>query len=335
MRDSRSLWSVPDWAIEEIKEAIPSGMDVRILSSSVDGTGDGGPAAPEALEAVRDAEILLSYGFPRALYDAAAAGRTLRWVHSAAAGVTGAIHPGMAEAGILLTNSAGIHAEPMADTVLAMILYFARGLDHAVAAQHRGEWERAPFDADVPTVHELEGGTLGIVGYGGIGEAVARRALALGMEVTGYRRRPIPTDLDVRIVSGTEGLAEVFACRYVVLALPRTPSTENILDRERIARLRPETVIINVGRGELIDEAALAEALSDGRIRGAGLDVFVREPLPSESPFWSMPNVLITPHVTATTDRFWRRQMDLILENLRRYERGEEMLNLVDIAQGY
>lgn len=335
MRDSRGIWGIPDWAIREISQAAPRDMEVVVVGAPADGTGDGGEAAAEAIDAVRGAEVFLGYGFPRPIYDAAREDDTLRWVHSAAAGVTGAIHPGMAEAGIRLTNSAGIHAEPMADTIIGMILYFARGLDYAVTAQHRHEWSRTPFDSAPPTVHEIEGSSLGIVGYGGIGQAVAKRALALGMKVTAWRRRPIPADLDLEMVAGAEGLDRVLGCRYVVLALPRTAATINTLSRERIASLRPETVIINVGRGELVDEVALAEALAEGRIRGAALDVFVREPLPVESPLWDLPNVLITPHVTATTDRFWRRETDLILENLQRYERDEDLVNLVDVREGY
>lgn len=337
LRDSRPLWSIPDWAIAEISDAAPDHLDVVVVSAPADGRGDGGAASPEALEAIAGAEIHLGFGFPRRLCDAARqSGDNLRWVHSGAAGVGGAIHPGMAESSIVLTNSAGIHAEPMADTVMAMILYFARGLDHAVAAQRAGRWHRDPFDSPSTSIHELAGTTLGIAGFGGIGEAVARRALALGMRVLGYRRRPIPTALDVHLLTGEKDLDRLLdESRYLVLSLPNTPATTGLLDRRRLDRLRTDAVVINVGRGDVLDEDALAMALGEGRIRGAGLDVFAREPLPSDSPLWSLPNVLITPHVSATTDRFWRREVDLIVRNLHRYARGEPLLNLVDPEAGY
>ncbi len=337
LRDSRPLWSIPDWAIAEISDAAPDHLDVTVVGAPADGRGDGGTASPEALKAIRGAEIYLGFGFPRDMYEAARqAGDSLRWVHSGAAGVGGAIHPGMAESLIRLTNSAGIHAEPMADTVLAMILYFARGLDHAVAAQRRGAWDREPFDSPSTDVHELAGTTLGIAGFGGIGEAVAHRALALGMRVLGYRRRPIPTSLDVELLTGEEGLDRLLdESRYLVLSLPNTPVTVGLLDRRRLARLRAGAVVISVGRGDVLDEDALAAALGAGRLRGAGLDVFTREPLPPDSPLWTLPNVLITPHVSATTDQFWRREVDLIVRNLHLYRRDEPLLNLVDTLAGY
>lgn len=309
-----------------------------VVDSTTEGVGDGGAPSAASIEAIAGAEIYLGYGFPRALFEAAiASGPTLRWVHSGSAGIGGALHPAMVESDILLTNSAGIHAEPMADTVIAMIHYFARGLDFAVQAQQQRRWMREPFDRADTVIHEIAGSTLGIIGYGGIGRAVARRATGLGMNVLAFRRRPIATaDDGVRLVRGDEGLRTLLTTSdYILLALPRTPETERFLDRERLALLHPRAVIINMGRGELIDEDALVEALENRRVRGAGLDVFVREPLPSNSLFWTFPNVLITPHVSAITDRFWRREIDLVIENLNRYAKGERLLNLVDKRAGY
>jgi phosphoglycerate dehydrogenase-like enzyme len=337
MRDSRPLWRMPDWAVDEIRDAAAGALDVEVVEAEADGRGDGGAISAEALEAIRGAEIHVGFGFPRALFDAAAAsGGALRWVHSGSAGVGGALYPEMVASPVLLTNSAGIHADPIAETVLAMVLHFARGLDFAVEGQRRREWVKEPFGRFPPIVREASGLTLGIVGYGGIGRAVGLRAAALGMRVLAYRRRPMPVDPPVRLVEGPAGLDELLReSHFLLLALPRTAATERFLDASRIGALRPDAVVINVGRGELIDEGALVEALRDDRIRGAALDVFETEPLPTDSPFWTLPNVLVTPHVSGTTDRFWRRQTDLITANLRRYRAGEPLLNLVDKAAGY
>jgi phosphoglycerate dehydrogenase-like enzyme len=336
LRDARSAWTAPDWAIAEISRAVPARLEVLALATLADGRGDGGPASSEAIEAISDAEIYVGFGFPRSLFEVARRAGTLRWIHSGAAGVGGALHPEMLDSPLLLTNSAGIHAEPIADTVLAMIHYFARGLDFAVAAQRERSWGRVPFDSRETPVRELAGRTVGVVGFGGIGRAVSARARSLGMSVLAFRRRDQPGPPDVQVLRGAEGLRHLLRnSHYVVLSLPRTPETEYLLHREHLSLLRPDAVLVNVGRGELIDEPALIESLADGRIRGAGLDVFVQEPLGPDSPFWTLPNVLITPHVSATTDRYWRREVDLIVENLGRYERGESLVNLVDKRAGY
>ncbi|MEX0912669.1 MAG: D-2-hydroxyacid dehydrogenase [Gemmatimonadota bacterium] len=337
LRDERPIWTVPDWAIDEIRSAAPDRLEVVVVDSPVDGLGDGGAAAPEAIAAIPGAEIYLGFGLPEPLFRAAAqSGGSLRWVHSATTGIGGSLYPAMRASPVILTNSAGTHAEPMADTIVGMMHYFARGLDFAVRAQQARQWDRSPFDAADSPVHEVAGRTVGLLGYGGIGKAVAERAMALGMKVLAYRRRPDPKATGVQQLSGSGGLQRVLGeSDYLVVSLPLTPETKGLLHRERIALLRKEAVVINVGRGELLDETALTEALAAGHLRGAGLDVFAEEPLPPDSPLWRLPNVLITPHVSPTTHRFWRREVDLILENLERYEAGETLLNTVDKTAGY
>src|SRR5690606_11054107 len=166
-------------------------------------------------------------------------------------------------------NSAGVHAEPNADTVIGMVHYFARGLDFAVHAMRERRWDREPFDDPATPVRELAGAPVGILGYGGIGRAIARRALALDMRVIALRRRPLPADPGIELLTGPDGLARLLReSHFVVLALPRTQATEYLLDREHLATLRPDAVLINVGRGELVDENALARLLADGAIRG-------------------------------------------------------------------
>ncbi len=334
MRDVRPIWSIPEWAAEEIRAAVPERFEVVVVNSPSEGRGDGGSVNPEALAAAEGAEVHLGYGFPEPLF--AAAGESLRWVHSGTAGVGGALYPAMLDSEVVLTNSAGIHAEPMAETILGYILYFARGLDLALAAQREHRWDPTAFEAVDTPVHELPGSVLGLLGYGGIGRATARRAAQLGMKVLAHRRTERAPEPGVEQLTGEDGLERVLReADYLVLTLPHTPETENILDAERIATMRRGAVVINVGRGALIDEDALAGALRDGTLRGAALDVFRTEPLPSDSPFWALPNVLVMPHTSPTTDRFWRREVDLIVENLRRYEAGERLLNVVDKRAGY
>lgn len=338
LRDARPVYTVPDWALAEIRAALPEGWEMTVVEAPADGSGDGGAVSPEAVEAVRGAEVYLGHGVPREVFRAATEppGSRLRWVHSASAGVGGALYPEMLAWDGVLTNSAGIYAEPMADTVLAMLLHFARGLDLAAAAQARRAWDKAPFvGADTP-VRELAGSTLGILGLGGIGRAVARRGLALGMRVAGMRRHPGPGPEGVEMLAGAGALEALLErSDFLVVATPLTPETRGMVGEAELARMRPGAVLVNVARGEVVDEEALARALAAGWLRGAGLDVFATEPLPPSSPLWGLPNALLTPHISGISHSFWRRQTALVTENLGRYLGGKPLLNAVDKAAGY
>jgi phosphoglycerate dehydrogenase-like enzyme len=337
LRDRRPLWTLPEWAADEIRAALPPEWETVEVRAAADGQGDGGGPSPEALEAVRGAEVYLGYGIPPELFRAAteSPGGRLRWVHSGAAGVGGSLHPEMLASGVTLTNSAGIHAEPIADTVLAMALHFARGLDFAVRAQAERRWWKEPFeDADAP-VREVEELTVGILGLGGIGRAVARRFAALGARVVATRRRGGEVE-GVELLRGDDAFGRLLERSDVlVVTVPDTPETRGMLGRAELARLPRGATLVNVARGRVVDEDALVEALRGGRLRGAALDVFAREPLPPESPLWDLSNVLVTPHVSGTSHRFWRRETDLIVGNLRRYLAGEPLLNVVDKSAGY
>ena len=338
LRDARPVWAAPEWALEVIRAALPDDWEMVAIDEPADGRADGG-AGPSAaaLAAVRGAEVYLGSGLPRALFDAATSpeGR-LRWAHSVSAGVGGVLYPEMVASEVTLTNSAGVYAEPMADTVLALLLYFARGLDLAARAQARREWDKAPFDAADTPVRELAGSTLGILGLGGIGRAVARRGAALGMRVLATRRRPEPGPPGVEVLSG-EGALEALLERsdFLVVTAPLTGRTRGMVDAAALARMRPGAVLVNVARGGVVDEEALAAALAGGRLRGAGLDVFAEEPLPAGSPLWGLSNALLLPHVSGTSHQFWRRQTDLIVENVRRYLARKPLLNTVDKTAGY
>lgn len=341
LREQRPLYSIPDWAVDEIRAALPDGWVLTEVAEPVDGRGDGGgdsPGARAARAAVRGAEVYVGYGVPADLFAAATEppdGR-LRWAHTASAGVGGSLHEPMRASGVVLTNAAGIYAEPMADTVLAMILHFARGIDFAARAQAERRWDKGPFDrADTP-VRELAECTLGIVGLGGIGRAVARRGAALGMRVVATRRSGTDGPAGVEVLCGDGALHRILPrSDFLVLAVPQTDATKAMIGARELAMLPAGAVVVNVARGGVVDEDALIEALRGARLRGAGLDVFGHEPLPGDSPLWALPNVLVLPHVSGASRRFWRRQTDLITENLRRYAAGEPLLNTVDKQAGY
>ncbi|HSH45735.1 MAG TPA: D-2-hydroxyacid dehydrogenase [Longimicrobiales bacterium] len=336
LADRRPIFAPPPDLATRLEAVLPRGWEVVVVDAGADGVGDGAAAAsPAALQAVAGAEVYLGFGIPAGILRA---GPDLRWVHSGAAGVGGSLSPEMLASEAVFTNSAGIHGPPVAETVMGYLFYFARGLDHALTAQRQGRWDKRPFDAADAPVRELSRSTVGVVGLGGLGREVARRALAMGASVVGTRRRPepVPELPDVRVLTGDAGLRELLdLSHYVVLTLPETDETRGLVGGDELAVMGPDAVLVNVGRGGLVDEVALLEALETRAIRGAALDVFATEPLPAGHPLWTAPGVLITPHVSAYTDAFWERELELIAENIRRYVAGERLRNVVDKEAGY
>ena len=351
MTDRRPIWAMPDWVPDQIRDALPASWTLEVVEEETDGSGDGAARVSEhVLGLVADAEVYFGYGIPAELLDA---GKGLRWVHSGAAGVGSSLTPTMVESSVVFTNSAGVHAPPMAETVLAMLLHFTRGLDLAGESQRRREWSTDPFYVAGAPLRELSSMTVGIVGFGGIGREVARRVASLGARVIAVKRnpaRPGEANLEpvagggvlgsrIEMVWGESGLDAVYReCDAIVVAAPDTPETRGMIDARAFGRMKPGAIVLNVARGRLVDEDALIVALTEGRIRGAGLDVFTREPLPWESPLWGFPSVVITPHVSAVTRGFWRRETDLITRNLDRYLREsplDEWENVVDKKAGY
>jgi phosphoglycerate dehydrogenase-like enzyme len=351
MADNRPAWAMPAWVPSDIQRALPPEWELVVVAEETSGAGDGATRVhPTVLAAVPDAEIYFGYGIPAALLEA---GPALRWVHSGAAGVAKSLSPAMLASDVIFTNSAVVHGPPIAETVLAMILFFGRGLDYAVEGKRRSRWWQDPFySADTPPT-ELDGATVGIVGFGGIGKEVARRVASLGARVVALKRSaPSPAEAELSPVYGKGSLAErieilrgksslealLERADVVVVTAPETPDTKGMIGERELGMMKPGTLVINVSRGRLIDEQALVEALREGRLRGAGLDVFAEEPLPSDHPLWRLPNVLITPHVSGVTRGFWRRETDLILRNLRRYLDGvpaDVWENVVDKRAGY
>jgi phosphoglycerate dehydrogenase-like enzyme len=330
----RARWRIPDGRVAEIRAALGAGWEVVQVQAPAVSDGDGGSGSPASVAAAHGAEIYLGFGVPPGV---AQAGRgTLRWAHSAAAGVASCV-PSVMGTGIVLTNSAGVHAEPMADWVIAAIGYFARGFDRIVAAQAARRVAQNEFTDLALAVREYSDLRVGIVGLGGIGTAVARRALALGMSVAGVRRRPARGGpAGVRWVGGPDELPRLAAeSDCLVITAPHTPATAGVVDRRVLERLPRHALVVNVSRGSLLDERALLELLDAGHLRGAALDVFAVEPLPPDHAFWGHPRVLVSPHVSAVTDRFWERETALIVDNIRRYLAGAPLTNVVDLEAGY
>ena len=262
-----------------------------------------------------------------------AAAPRLRWVHSPAAGVGSMLFPAMRQSDVVLSNSRGMNATAVAEHALMLMLAAARRLPEAVRAQAERRW----IADDLSGLPSLRGRTLLIVGLGAIGGELAGMAAGLGMRVmatTRDRRDAVPG-----------GAAEVYEpaalerllprADIVVLTVPLTADTRGMIGAAELALMRPSARLINVARGKLVDEQALIDALERGVIAGAALDVMAHEPLPPSSPLWTMPNVIITPHVAGFREDYWEAATELFAASLRRYLDGEAVANIVDKRAGY
>ena len=326
-----AAWRVPATTVSTIQTALGPGWEVVEVAVP---TASDGPGAPEAVAAVCGAEIYLGHVVPAGVVEAGL--DSLRWAHTVTAGVAPSL-PHLRGTHIVLTNSAGVHAEPIADWVIAAIGYFVRGLDRLREFQAAGRWAWAEFADFAVPVRELSELRLGVFGLGGIGGAIARRGVALGMSVAGVRRRPARGGpKGVRWVGGLADLPRLAAeSDCLVIAAPHTVETRGAVSRAVLERLPLDAIVVNVSRGTLLDETALLAVLDASRVRGAALDVFAAEPLPAGHPFWRHARVLVSPHVAAVTARFWERETGLIVENIRRYLAGSPLTNTVDLEAGY
>jgi phosphoglycerate dehydrogenase-like enzyme len=246
----------------------------------------------------------------------------LRWLHTFSAGVDHPWFRSLRERGVRITTSSGASAVPIAHTVMLYLLALSRDLPRWLEAQGRRAWE--PHE-----VTDLQGRVLGVVGLGPIGVEVARLGAAFGMRTIGLRRTP-KGDEPCETWPLTRLHELLGSADAVVLALPLTPETRRIVDASAIAAMKPGAWFVNVGRGELVDEAALTAALASGALGGAGLDVFEREPLPPESPLWAQPRVLVTPHASGHSPGNAIRAEEIFLDNLARWTRGDALRNEVD-----
>jgi D-2-hydroxyacid dehydrogenase (NADP+) len=257
----------------------------------------------------------------------------LRWYQQWGAGADWLMrHPEIAARDFVITNASGVHAIQISEHILALLLAFARRLPQAMRAQLRGEWQRE----ERQDIFEMAGKTMLLIGVGAIGERTARLAAALDVRVIGVRRDPTAPAPGVARMIGPERLAEALPeADFIVLTVPLTPDTRHIIGERELRLMKPTALIVNIGRGGTIDEAALIRALAEGWIAGAGLDVFEKEPLPPDSPLWRMENVIITAHYAGATPHYSERALAIFLDNLRRYKAGEPLRNVVDKTLGY
>lgn len=295
----------------DLREAA-DGLPLVVLGR---GTEDGDPAGAEIAYFSADLFPARSREFVLALAKA----ERLRWLHVFSAGVDHPWFQQLLARGIRITTSSGASAVPIAHTVVLYLLALSRDLRRWTQAQQRAAWE--PHD-----VVDLQGQTLAVVGMGPIGREVARLGAALRMRVLGMTRSPKGDE-----PCETWPLSRLFellpAVDWLVLALPLTEETRSLLSAEAIGRIKPGACVLNVGRGEVVDEPALVKALESGALGGAGLDVFAVEPLPPESPLWRLPNVIVTPHSSGTTPANEPRATSIFLENLRRWRSGAALVN--------
>ena len=276
-----------------------------------------------------DVEIVVG-DFPRDLLPRAP---ERRWWQQWFAGVDWLLnYPEAAALDFTLTNMSGLHAIPITEHIFAMLLGFARDLPNVIRAQQRKEW--IPHDRD--DVFELAGQTMVLIGVGGIGSHTAQVANALGMRVIAVRRRPAQQVPGIERTVGIDQLQEVLPLAdFVVNTLPLTTDTQKLIGEAELRAMKPTAYLVNIGRGDTMDEEALIRALQEGWIAGAGLDVFASEPLSPHSPLWEMENVIVSPHYAGQTNRYDERAVAIFLDNLARYMGGEPLINVVDKRLGY
>ena len=311
---------------QDVSRIAAAAPGARLVTLSREGLADG---------PVDDVEVLL-HGFlaADAFERLLAHAPSLRWVHSAAAGVERLLTPAARARGLAITNARGVFSRPIAEYVLLMMLAVSRRLPQLLELQAERTWQ--PLEG-----RELRDVTLGIVGFGSIGRAVAELAAPFGPRVIAMRRDPsprpgepeLPAGVDLR---GPEAFGDLLAVSdFIVLALPLTVETEDLVDDRALALMKRTAWLINVARGRLIVERALLRALGEGQLGGAVLDAFRDEPLPATSPFYDLPNVILTPHTSWSSGRVLDGSVELFAENLRRFAAGEPLLNRVDARAGY
>lgn len=280
-----------------------------------------------------EADVIFNWGGSRQLLqEVFAMSPKVRWIHSKAAGLDTMLFPELVESPVPLTNGRGVFSQSLGEFALAAVLYFAKDFRRMVRNQMAGRWEQ--FD-----VVEVTGQTAGIVGYGDIGRAAATRLRAMGLRILALRRQgPSLYNVDPlvdEVYSPDRRLEMIARCDYLVAAAPLTAETRGMIGEPEFAAMKPNAVVINVGRGPVVDEAAIVRALTEGRIKGAALDVFDKEPLPEGHPFYRMENLLLSPHCADHTADWQEQAMQFFLEQFERFRTGEPLRNVVNKSLGY
>ncbi|NAO99815.1 D-2-hydroxyacid dehydrogenase [Halomonas sp. MG34] len=304
--------------IDEIKEVAP---DWEIVS---------GKDTDELQEDLKDAEVILHW--KKAIEQTVLEqNNDLKWVQTWSAGVNNLPLEQLSERNVSITSANGVHAYPISETVFALMLGLTRKIHTYVRQQQQKQWEHADLKLEI---HEK---TIGVLGVGAIGLETAKIAKAFGMKVLGVRHSGKSTDY-VDEMYTPDQLSDVLPqCDVVVITLPLTDETTNLFGKEQFEQMKNSSILINIGRGPIVKEDELVEALQSGKIAGAGLDVFATEPLPEDSPLWDMENVIVTPHTAGSTEHYTERVVrDVFIPNLKNYLEGEKpSKNLVDYDKGY
>jgi phosphoglycerate dehydrogenase-like enzyme len=292
-----------------------------------------GNAVEAFQEAAVHANVLFNWSGPLELFKKVfAMCPNLLWVHSRSVGLERTLFPELKESAVPLTNGAGVFSASLGEFALGAILYFAKDFRRMIRNQMAGVWEA--FDVSWASGH-----TVGIIGYGDIGRAIAERVHAMGMTVLAVKRHATTSQSADPLVAETyppdRRLEMISRCDYVVMATPLTPETRGMIGEAEFAAMKPTAVLINVGRGPVINEGAMIGALAGGRIRGAALDVFDHEPLPAGHPFYKLENVLLSPHCADHTPDWLDNAMKFFIEQYERFRKGEPLLNIVNKKLGY
>lgn len=315
------LWGAPAWIRERLQQQFPDHQFLQFQNYD------------HVEQEISDSDVFIGWSLRLEQFSQA---RRLRWVHSPAAAIHQLMYPEMIKSNVVVTNATGVHGPVVAEHAVTVLLALAKRLPQAMQYQRNQEWAQSQLWRDQIKPREVADATVVVVGLGAIGRQFTIRAKALGMKVIAIRENP---------AKGTEGADAVYSSAeidlvlpqadYVLLCTPVTPATNKLINAARLSKIKPDAYLINVARGTLIDEPALLDALRNRRIAGAALDVFTEEPLPPNSPFWPLDNLLITPHTAAVTERLWERHYALITENLQRFITGRPLLNQVDKNRGY
>jgi len=284
-------------------------------------------------EELPDTDIFVGYSLrAKQLKDA----KKLKWLHSTAAGVAQLMYPELRDSGILVTNPSGVFSVPMAEHTMGLLLALARNFPDSVRQQDRANWSQQELWDKPQHLSEVNGQVLLIVGYGSIGRELAKRAKVFDMRVWGVTRSGEGDGGHVEKILPAAKLHDALPeADYVVISAPETAETKHLIGTAEMAKMKRGARLINIGRGSLLDEEALIRALQSCALGGAAIDVAQTEPLPADSPLWKAPNLFITPHTSALSDRLWKRQTALLVELLERWFDDKEMFNLVDLERGY
>ncbi len=313
---------MPEFVLDHVQPQACTWLDqCEFVTVDQEGNVDGDPAGAKV--------VMLPWGLPQPQVERLLRLPSVRWVHTVTAGIDHALAALPSASPAILTNARGIFDVPIAEMVMAYVLSVAKRLRDFRTQQDAHTWK-------LLRLREIQGLTLGIVGLGSIGKEIAKRARALGMRVIATRRHPEKASDLVHEMFGPEALADLLAtAHFVIIAAPLTEETRGMIGEPQLRRMREDAWLINIARGEIVDQPTLIRALEDGWIAGAALDVFTEEPLPSDSPLWEMTNVVVTPHNSWSTPYLRQREAELFLDNLGRYLRDAPLRNVIDPARGY